>query len=302
MPSQELTIPNPLESVKQLVLDAVSSPLTRVMYGHAMTEYFAWWDEHRRPAFVRATVQKYRASLEARGLAPASINQRLSALRKLAKEATYAGLVDPVAAQGIRDVRGAKVEGTRTGNWLTKAQAEKLINRPDTSTLKGRRDRAILAVMIGCGLRREEVAKLQFTHVQQREGRWCVVDIRGKHGRIRTVPMPSWAKAALDEWAAAAEITEGAVCRGVNKGDRLTGDSLTSQGVWRCVEKYSNVAPHDLRRTYAKLAHKGGAKLEQIQLSLGHASLITTERYLGVRQDLHDAPCDYLKLDLAAEG
>jgi integrase len=112
--------------------------------------------------------------------------------------------------------------------------------------------------------------------------------------------MPSWTKMAIDAWTATAEITEGGLFRGVNKGDRITGDSLTSQGVWRCVEKYSDVAPHDLRRTYAKLAHKGGAKLDQIQLSLGHASLTTTERYLGVHQDLHDAPCDYIKLDLSA--
>lgn len=298
--SQELTVPNPLEPIKELVLDAVSSPLTRVMYGHAMSEYFAWWEQQGRPAFVRATVQKYRAHLEARGLAPASINQRLSALRKLAKEATYAGLVDPTAAQGIRDVKGAKVQGVRTGNWLTKHQAEQLINSPDVTTLKGRRDRAILAVMIGCGLRREEVAALKFKDVQQREGRWAIVDIRGKHGRVRTVPMPSWAKVAIDEWAAAAEISEGALFRGVNKGDNVTGEELSSQAIWRCVEKYSDVAPHDLRRTYAKLAHKGGAKLDQLQLSLGHASMMTTERYLGVRQDLHDAPCDYLKLDLSA--
>jgi hypothetical protein len=98
------------------VLDSVSSELTRVICGHAMTEYFAWWEQEGRPAFVRATVPKYRAHLEARGLAPASINQRLSALRKLAKQATYPGLVDPTAAQGIRDVRGAKVQGSRTGN------------------------------------------------------------------------------------------------------------------------------------------------------------------------------------------
>ena len=143
------------------------------MYAHAMAEYFAWWEEQGRPAFIRATVQSYRAHLEARGLAPASINQRLSALRKLAKEATYAGLLEPAAAQGIRDVAGAKTQGVRTGNWLSKSQAEQLINRPDTNTLKGRRDRAILAVMIGCGLRREEVAQLQLSDVQQRDGRWC---------------------------------------------------------------------------------------------------------------------------------
>jgi site-specific recombinase XerD len=154
------------------VLDAVSSPLKRIMYSHAIDEYFAGWEQEGRPAFTRATGQKYRADLEARGLAPASINQRLSAIRKLAKEATYAGLFDPAAAQGIREVRGAKVQGSRTGNWLTGTQAEHLINAPDTSTTKGRRDRAILAVMVGCGLRREEIARLQLRDVQQREGRW----------------------------------------------------------------------------------------------------------------------------------
>jgi site-specific recombinase XerD len=292
---------NSFEPARKLVLNAVFSPLTRAMYARALDDFFAWWAANGSPAFHSATVQKYRAHLEAQSLAPSSINQKLSAIRKLAAEAAYNGLMDPAVAQAVRDVRGAKTQGTRTGNWLTKRQAEALLNRPDATTLKGRRDRAILAVMIGCGLRREEVARLEFTHVAEREGRWCIVDIRGKHGHVRSVPMPSWAKAAIDQWTAAAEISAGAVFRGVNKGDRLTGECLTSQGVWRCVEKYSDVAPHDLRRSFAKLAHKGGAKLDQIQLSLGHASLTTTQRYLGLHQDLHDAPCDYLRLDLAAE-
>ncbi len=61
------------------------------------------------------------------------------------------------------------------------------------------------------------------------------------------------------------------------------------------------IGPHDLRRTFGKLAHKGNAALEQIQLSLGHASVIT-ERYLGVRQNLNDAPCDHLGLDVDGDG
>jgi hypothetical protein len=90
------------------------------------------------------------------------------------------------------------------------------------------------------------VARLTFGNIRQLEGRWCVADLRGKHGRVRTVPMPAWAKEAIDQWAAAGGLNTGPVFRGVNMGDNLTGD-LTSQGVWRCVAKYSDVAPHDLR-------------------------------------------------------
>jgi integrase len=203
--------------------------------------------------------------------------------------------------QGNRDIRGAKLQGARTGNWLTKRQAEALINRPDTTTLKGRRDCTILAVMIGCGLRREEVARLEFADATERRP----LVHRGHPRQARPHPhgsMPSWVKAALDEWAGGRADFQGWVIPGVNKGDRLTGDSRTSQVGWGCVEKYSNVALHDLRRTYAKLAHNGGAKLDQIQLSLGHTSLTTTERYLGVRQELNDAPCDYLRLGSVGSG
>jgi integrase len=93
----------------------------------------------------------------------------------------------------------------------------------------------------------------------------------------------------------------------MNKGDKVIGLYTTSQAIWRAVEKYTrqvglSAAPHDLRRTFAKLAHKGGSPIDQIQLSLGHSSVQTTERYLGVEQDLVDAPCDHLGLKVALEG
>ena len=286
-----------LVSVKQLVLNAVSSPLTRVMYARALEDFFAWWKDQGRPPFTRAAVQAWRAALEAKGLAPASVNQKLSAVRKLAAEASYNGLLDPATAQAIRDIRGAEQHGVRTGNWLTKRQAEALLAAPDPSTHQGKRDRAILAVLVGCGLRRDEATRLTMERIQQRDGRWCVVDLVGKKGHVRTVPMPPWTKAAIESWAAAAGIISGPVFRGVNKGDVITGERLSTQGILRAVTRYAEaIAPHDLRRTFAKLAFKGGAKLDQIQLSLGHASIQTTERYLGVQQDLTDAPCDYLHL------
>jgi integrase len=131
-----------------------------------------------------------------------------------------------------------------------------------------------------------------------------LVDLCGKGGRIRSVPMPGWAKVTINAWTAKAGLTDGFVFRALNNKGQLTGGPLLPQNVMGAVIKYGArigvpaLAPHDLRRTLATLAHKGHAALEQIQLSLGHASIQTTERYLGVRQDLTDAPCDHLGISL----
>lgn len=286
----------------KLVLNAVSSAHSRRAYGQALTDFFAWYDREGRGAgFTRAAVQRYRVHLEQQGRAPSTINVRLAAVRKLASEAVEHGLLEPMVGQGIVRVKGAKQAGVRVGNWLTKQQAETLLGLPAGESLKEKRDRALLCLFVGCGLRRTELAALTTEHVQQREGRWVLVDLIGKGQRIRTVPMPAWAKAALDRWTAAAGITDGKLFRPVNKADALTGESLTPQAAYAIVAGYSRqlatpCTPHDLRRTFAQLAHKGHAPLEQIQLSLGHASIQTTERYLGVQQDLQDAPCDHLGL------
>jgi site-specific recombinase XerD len=289
----------------QLVLDSVSSPASKRAYGSALRDFLAWYRSEPRPPFSKAVVQAHKAHLEARGLAPASINIRLSAIRKLATEAADNGLMAPELAAGVARVKGAKRQGVRMGNWLTKGQAEALLNSPDTARLKGKRDRALLCVLVGCGLRRSEAVNLTFNHVQQREARWIVLDLVGKHGRVRSVPMPAWAKAAIEVWATAAGLSEGRIFRAMNKGDRIIGETLNDKAVACTLALYAEplglkVAAHDLRRTYAKLAHTGRAALEQIQLSLGHSSIQTTERYLGVRQDLQDAPCDHLGLKVAA--
>jgi integrase len=186
---------------------------------------------------------------------------------------------------------------------LSPEQAERLILAPDASTITGKRDRAVLGTLIGCGLRREEAVALTIEHIQQREGRWAIVDIKGKGGRIRTVPMAGWAKVLIDGWTSAAGISAGHVFRPINKGGRLGAEKIANpKAIWVVVQKYCYVvgvpalAPHDLRRTFAKLAHRGNCPIEQIQLSLGHASIQTTELYLGTRQDLSDAPCDHLGL------
>src|ERR1700758_785192 len=184
---------------------------------------------------------------------------RMSAIRKLAAEAADNGVLAPELAAGIARVKSAKSVGIRTGNWLSARQAQMLLNAPDVSTLRGLRDRAILGVLLGCGLRRSEVAALTFTHIQQRDGRWCIVDLVGKHGRIRTTPMPNWVKVAIDAWTTPAGIIDGYVFRPVIRGDCLSGDHLGEKVVWQMLREYAadigipGLAPHDLRRTCAKL-------------------------------------------------
>jgi len=142
----------------------------------------------------------------------------------------------------------------RVGNWLSIRQAQTLLNAPDVSTKKGLRDRAMLAVLLGCGLRRSEVAALTFRHIQQRDNRWCIVDLVGKHGRVRTIPIPTWVKVAIDAWSAAAGIVEGHVLRPVKRSDQVQGERMTEKVVWQLLQPYATaagipgIAPHDLRR------------------------------------------------------
>jgi site-specific recombinase XerD len=293
------------QQLKDLVLDSVTSPHSRRAYETALDGFFGWWDAQGRPPFAKATVQAFRSQLEAEGMSPSTINVRLSAIRKLATEAADNGLLAPELAAGIARVRGAKRLGVRVGNWLTLEQAQALLSVPDASTVKGKRDRAILAVLLGCALRRSELAALTFEHIQQRDGRWVIVDLIGKGGRVRTVPMPAWVKVAIDDWAQAAGIATGHVWLSINKGGKIWGSGLTEKVIWQVLQEYAQaaglpeIAPHDMRRTCAKLCRAAGGELEQIQLLLGHASIQTTERYLGVKQDLANAPNDRIGLRLA---
>src|SRR5919202_3821579 len=197
----------------RIVLDSLPSEHSRRAYERALIDFFHWHRGAGRPQLSKAVVQRYAAELREAGMAPSSVNQRLSAIRKLAAEAADNGALDPQVANGIRAVKGARREGRRTGNWLTREEAQAWLGAPDRRTMRGRRDRALLSVLIGCGLRRSEASGLTFDHVQQRDGRWVLVDLIGKRDRVRSVPMPNWAKAAIDEWSKTSGVVEGLVFR-----------------------------------------------------------------------------------------
>src|SRR5208283_2091760 len=231
------------QKLKALVLDSVSSPITKRVYNLGLDEFFAWLSvQEPRPGFTKATVSAWRVALEARGLGAVSINVRITAVRKLAVEAADNGLLAPELASGIARIKGVASKGVRLGNWLSLKQAQSLLNAPDIGTMKGLRDRAIIAVLLGCGLRRSEVAALTMGHIQQRDGRWCIIDLRGKHGRVRTVPVPVWVKVAIDAWTAPAAVADGYVFRPINRADKALGDELSEKVVWQLLRPYAAAA------------------------------------------------------------
>src|ERR1700736_6284140 len=95
---------------------------------------------------------------------------------------------------------------------------------------------------------------LRLDHLQQREEHWAIVDLVGKGGHVRTVPVPDWVRTELDDWLAAAAIDRGKLFRRVNKVGRTWGDGMTVKAVWHIVKEpakrigVAKLAPHDLRR------------------------------------------------------
>lgn len=284
-----------------LALDAVDSDNTKRNYGIALREFIEWHIENGQPRLNKALVQQYKAHLQERGLAPSTINVKLAAIRLFVREAADNELMPQANANGIAAVKGVKIEGTRTGNWLSRPQAQALLEAPGMDTLKGLRDTAILGVLLGAALRREEAARLRVEHIQQRDGTWGIIDIVGKRQKVRTVPIPTWVRNLAQTWLDAAGIHDGFVLRPMRKGDTLDktrpDSHMSGNAIWDVVAHYCkgldfDVTPHDLRRTAAKLMLDGGAPIEQISLILGHADIKTTQRYLGVALDW-DNPATY---------
>jgi site-specific recombinase XerD len=271
-----------LEHAKAAVLNSLNSADAKRGYCHAIEEF---------------------VHLESRQLAPGTINLRLGAVYRLAHEASDCGLLCADLAAGICRVKGVKKLGMRLGNWLTAEQGHAPSQAPDRHRLKGKRDRALLALLLACGLRRHEAVALTLDHLQQREKHWAIVDLVGKRGHVRTVPVPDWVRTELDDWLAAAAIDRGRLFRRVNKVGRRWGDGMTVKAVWHIVKEsarsigVSKLAPHDLRKSCARLCHASGGELEQIQFLLGHVSMQTTERYLGCKQRIRSAVNDRIGIE-----
>jgi integrase len=185
--------------LRQMVLGLVQSIHSKRNYAKALDDLFAFCAS--RP-LSRALLMEYRTTMD--HLSPSTINVRLSAIRKLVGEARRNGMIGLEEAANLNNVPNVRQNGTRLGNWLTREQAKQLLAVPDRSTLKGKRDYVIIPLLVACALRRRELATLNIEDIQLREGRWVIIDLRGKGGRIRTVAVPMWVKQGIDAWMTAA--------------------------------------------------------------------------------------------------
>jgi integrase len=252
VPKTVLKLPD-LEQSKSAVLNSLTSSSSKRSYDHAIRKFIDWYCSEPRLAFNRTVVTRYRIALEQHPYAPSTINLRLAAIRRLAYEASDCGLLSPDLAAGIRRVKGVRRLGVRVGNWLTAEEGKKLLGAETADTLRSRQNRALLSLLIGCGLRRAEVTNLRLEDLQLREGHWVIADLRGKGGHIRTIPVPQWVKEAVDNWTVGAGITAGPLLRSINKAGRIWGHGFTPKVIWAIVKANAkscglpSVAPHDLR-------------------------------------------------------
>src|SRR6266567_5940952 len=149
--SAALTIPE-LEQSKAAVLNTLASAHSRRSYEYAIERFIAWYCGEPRLGFNRSVVVRYRSFLEGLSLSAATINLHLSAIRRLADESAESGWLSPELAIGIRRVKGVKRLGRRIGNWLSGDQAQDLLDSIPQNTLHGRRDAALIGLLLGCGL------------------------------------------------------------------------------------------------------------------------------------------------------
>lgn len=266
---------------------------------------FLDWKAKQPPASFLADLNRYIAHLKAEGLSPRSVQAHVNTVKGLLKTAAALDTSGTMGAQlpQLDLAKPPAVRGELQGDRLTSPQRQTLVELPGVDTHKGRRDTAILGLMVDCGLRRSEVSRLDWRHIGEVDGYKTIKNLRSKHGRVRTVklPVPLWR--LLHQWADAAGLDtspDAPVFVTIHRGDHVQhGDRLMPSSVSWLVKHYAEqmghdeISAHDLRRTAAKLARKRGASIEQVQVMLGHESPITTSAYIGETLDLDDHAVDY---------
>ena len=192
--------------------------------------------------------------------------------------------------------------GEKAHVWLSQAEVLALMNCITGSNHRAWRDRTGLALLVGAGLRRDEAVSLTFAEVRRQPVRGkvrVVLQVRGKGSKNRVVPISEQLVGILEAWRS--RCGNGRILRAVRKGGKI-GETLSDVGLFNIVRQHGRLlgrpelAPHDLRRTYAQIGYENGVPLTQISKLLGHRSVATTQRYLNLDLNLEVTASDFVKL------
>lgn len=265
----------------QTVLDSVQSDNTRRAYERGLTDFLTWHTETGKPALTKATINSYKAYLQAQGKTASVINQVLCAIRKLVREAADNAAIDPAIAQGIANIKGLKSETLPAGRAISPGELLAMLTACDSSPL-GIRDAAIIALLYACGLRRAELVSLDLADFDPEMGQ---LTVRGKGNKTRSAYVRNGAKAALEDWLTIRGASPGPLFWPARKGGKLYPDRLTTQAVYHLLQQRAgqvgikHLSPHDFRRTFVSELLDRGADISTVQRMAGHASVETTARY-----------------------
>ncbi len=276
------------------------TPHTRTAYQRQLSAFRSYCDgcgwNAPTPALLRPTVlEAWLASMRLAGRSPATCKQGKAAVCWAARQAKRAGLISATDLAELAEVRVSGGGGVRQGRWLTADDLHRLVRAQRGAGVRPVRDRAILALLAGCALRRAELCDLRIEHLAEQDGEpLALVNLVGKGIKLRSVAIPLWARPYVRRWLVLyrQQCDPGpsdplvSAVDGGGRG-RATTEPLRPASVHRILRQATNaaglpdIAPHDLRRTAAKLMEDGGAGLRAIRDALGHASVATTERYLA---------------------
>ena len=301
-------VASPMQKIVLAIVNQKQNENTRQNYASALTQFFRWYRNTEYSELSPEVIREYILYMEHSGHAKSTIATKLSITKQLFRELWKSGVIDNDTYTNLMEIKIKGQRGQRVKTWLSHEEVQLFLRSIQNNSHRTIRDRAILATMLGSGLRRFEVSELECSQIGKVEGRWAFTDIKGKGERYRTVAIPEWCINLIKKWLEIREELAGDFTEklffSIRKNGTPGNTKISPQAIRDLTKKYSKkylgkpVLPHDLRRTYAQLSYRAGAPLRQIQISLGHSSIRTTEIYLGLDQDFIKAPGDYIKIKI----
>jgi integrase len=282
--------PAPVVWSDPVLLTGHLAPASLVKYQHALRAYLAFCATPAQ-ALQATSLARWRTHLaQATALSPHTINRLLAAVKRVVKEAVAQGYIDAVTAAAFAGVSGVKPQALRhrlkatARTRLTPGQMRRLCEAPDPQTLRGRRDRALLATLASSGCRVSEVVTLTSRQMTPRAGRF-VLQVLGKNQTApREAPLSQEAYMLIEAWLARRPLESAYIFTSfAGRGVRMTSMPMSATAVWQAVQQYAaavgltHVKPHDFRRFVGTELAK--TNIRQAQKALGHTRIETTAKH-----------------------